>query len=247
MHSAALGGHANVVTLLAKEYNVDVMVRANGGITPMHSAAFGGHANVVTLLAKEYGVDVNVRNNTGATPMHYAAARGHVNVVTLLAKEYNVDVMVRNNTGAPPGAGSSSQYQTTTTSKKTKSRLFFCSREWARSNALCSQYQTTTTLARPLKGFSLCQARHQSPARHLIPRDYKGQTIYVCRAPADGKSVYWKQPLVCKTCHTIGKRRANVLSKELMSAASEGAQSSQTPKQPPPSIIINNVAYSVLF
>lgn len=149
---------------------------------------------------------VNFRDKHGRTPMHYAAQKGHVNVVTLLKNLAKKKMNTCKKRKALPGAGSSSQYQTTTTSKKTKSRLFFCSREWARSNALCSQYQTTTTLARPLKGFSLCQARHQSPARHLIPRDYKGQTIYVCRAPADGKSVYWKQPLVCKTCHTIGKR-----------------------------------------
>jgi ankyrin repeat protein len=102
IHYAAQKGHANMVTMSAKEYGVDVNVRDNNGLTPMHHAAAHGQTNVVTLLAKEYGVDVNVRDKDGFTPMHYATGKGQTNVVTLLAKEYGVDVNFRDKYGWTP-------------------------------------------------------------------------------------------------------------------------------------------------
>jgi ankyrin repeat protein len=102
MHSAAYGGHANVLKVLVDEYKVDVMVYADDGATPMHLAACQGHAKVVTLLAKEYKADVMVRCNTGGTPLHSAAREGRINVVTLLIDEHKADVMARDNSGNTP-------------------------------------------------------------------------------------------------------------------------------------------------
>ena len=84
MPYAAWKGHTNVMTLLAKEYGVDVNVRDNIGATPMHYAAYGGHTNVVTLLATEYGADVNPKSKNGLTPKRIAERAGQIVCVALI-------------------------------------------------------------------------------------------------------------------------------------------------------------------
>jgi hypothetical protein len=72
------------VTLLAKEYGVDVNVLDKNGATPMHFAANKGHTNVVTLLAKEYGADVNPKAKNGITPKQIAERAGQIHCVALI-------------------------------------------------------------------------------------------------------------------------------------------------------------------
>ena len=70
LHSAAMQGHADVVTALLEAGAIVDAVNKQGQ-TPLHVTAGQGHADVARALLAA-GAIVEVVNKQGDTPLHYA-------------------------------------------------------------------------------------------------------------------------------------------------------------------------------
>ena len=82
LHSAAGGGHANIVRMLL-DVGVDKDARGYGGCTALHLAAYWGNEEVVRLLI-EAGVNIHAKRHDQATARYLAAAGNHEIVENLL-------------------------------------------------------------------------------------------------------------------------------------------------------------------
>jgi ankyrin repeat protein len=71
LHSAACGGHINIVNKLLR-WGAKVSARGQKGETPLHVAASAGHVETVKALLK-CGANVSYKNVQGDTPLHSAA------------------------------------------------------------------------------------------------------------------------------------------------------------------------------
>jgi len=99
LHSAAFGGHVEIVKLLL-ERGADPNAKTDDGLTPLHIAAFKGHVDVVRVLL-EHGANPNAKDNNGQTPLHYAVQEGHVEIVKSLL-ERGADPRIADNGGHIP-------------------------------------------------------------------------------------------------------------------------------------------------
>ena len=100
--SAIKGGYLNVCKLLIEEYNADVNLSDDDGITPLHLASKLGHLEICRFLCK-YVLDKNTLDKDGVkTPLLSAILGGHLNVCNLLIEEHKVDVNLSNNYGMTP-------------------------------------------------------------------------------------------------------------------------------------------------
>jgi ankyrin repeat protein len=100
LHSAAAGGHKEVVEFLIN-MGSDVSAQNRAGQTPLHIAAGGGYLDVVRLLIKS-GADVHAKDRGGRTPMDLAQKAEHKEVVDLLRKRMQVhDVAITKVSAAP--------------------------------------------------------------------------------------------------------------------------------------------------
>ena len=70
LHSAAAGGHAELVKLLL-EHGADPNALQAGGFTPLHAAAQNGDVETIGALLF-HGADADVKSAEGKTPLHYA-------------------------------------------------------------------------------------------------------------------------------------------------------------------------------
>ena len=85
LHSACIGGHTEVVSLLLATNRVDINAKiSHSGFTPLHLACKRGNIEVVELLLTTNRVDVNAKNAFGEIPLHYACFKGDIEVVRLL-------------------------------------------------------------------------------------------------------------------------------------------------------------------
>lgn len=74
LHSAAFGGHLEVVEFLL-EKGAEIEAANGGGFTPLHLATFAGHREVVELLLDQ-GANINALNEKmGATVLDFAFTR----------------------------------------------------------------------------------------------------------------------------------------------------------------------------
>lgn len=84
LHSAAEGGHKDIVDLLLF-YNATIDTRGISDVTPLHLAAHKGRVSVVELLLRNGApVDALMSPSFGYSPLFMAADMGHTRVVTLL-------------------------------------------------------------------------------------------------------------------------------------------------------------------
>ena len=90
---AAMGGHTDVLDLLAGEFDAKI------GVDHLIGAARWGLIAMIDHLAKEYEVDPNGADQQGWTALHWAASRGRVRVVKHLVEKHNVDIHVENQWG----------------------------------------------------------------------------------------------------------------------------------------------------
>jgi len=90
---AAMGGHTDVLDLLASEFGARIV----GGL--IHAAEWG-HAAMIDHLVEEYGVDPNwVVGVDWWTALHYAASRDRVRTVKHLVEKHKVDIHKRTSEG----------------------------------------------------------------------------------------------------------------------------------------------------
>ena len=85
LHIAVYHGHLDVARLLVKEFDVDVAVTFNKGVTALHIAAQTGNAEAARVLVEELGAPTESRTSDGWTPIHVATLGKHKNVVRALA------------------------------------------------------------------------------------------------------------------------------------------------------------------
>ena len=83
---AALGGHTDVVDLLAGEF------RARIDVNCLTWAARNGQDAMIDHLVERYGIDPNVADGGGRTALHWAAAYDRVRTVKHLVEKHNVDI-----------------------------------------------------------------------------------------------------------------------------------------------------------
>ena len=86
---AAMGGHTDVLDLLASEFGAEI------GVDGMIDAASWGHDAMIDHLVERYGVDPNAGDDYGWTALHYAARDGRVRTVKHLVEKHNVDIHKR--------------------------------------------------------------------------------------------------------------------------------------------------------
>ena len=87
---AAMGGHTDVLDLLASEFGAEI------GVDCLTCASEWGHDAMIDHLVERYGVDPNgAEDGTGWTALHRAARYGRVRTVKHLVEKHNVDIHKR--------------------------------------------------------------------------------------------------------------------------------------------------------
>ncbi|GAW25509.1 hypothetical protein SAMD00023353_0800260 [Rosellinia necatrix] len=82
LHSAAAGGHGEMIELLLQHHAKPDLAQLRGGSTPLHLAAAGGHEAAVRALVRI--AFVNIVDDLGRTPLHVACLGCHSAVVDVL-------------------------------------------------------------------------------------------------------------------------------------------------------------------
>ncbi|CAG0889063.1 unnamed protein product [Darwinula stevensoni] len=94
LHLAISFKHVQTVTRLLLHSNIDIEVKAEGGLTPLHLAAGTDQAKVASKLML---LDVNLeeQSDLGLRALHYAAWYGSKNAASILLKEADVNAKTR--------------------------------------------------------------------------------------------------------------------------------------------------------
>jgi hypothetical protein len=90
---AAMGGHTDVLDLLASEFGARI------GVYYLTGAAEWGQHAMIDHLVEEYGVDPNGVDDYGWTALYLAAIHGRVRTVKHLVETHNVDIHKRHRYG----------------------------------------------------------------------------------------------------------------------------------------------------
>ncbi|XP_078254841.1 transient receptor potential cation channel subfamily A member 1-like [Rhinoraja longicauda] len=92
LHHAAGAGHLNILTLIIKHANFEILnVIDSNGNTPLHWAAEKNQTHIVqTLLDK--GANPNILNNVHLSPLHMAIFLNHNDVVKALVSHKSTDL-----------------------------------------------------------------------------------------------------------------------------------------------------------
>ena len=83
---AAMGGHTDVLDLLASEFGARI------GVYCLTYASTWGQDAMIDHLVEKYGVDPNGVDGVGWTALHNAAWSGRVRTVKHLVENHNVDI-----------------------------------------------------------------------------------------------------------------------------------------------------------
>jgi len=95
---AAMGGHTDVLDLLASEFGAEI----GGGC--LIWAARLGHNAMIDHLVEKYGLDPNdVAGGSGKKPIHVAVFGGRARTVQHLVEKHNVDIQARLKRFEQPG------------------------------------------------------------------------------------------------------------------------------------------------
>lgn len=101
LHSAAVGGNLQLISLLVERCGKDAVTLADPeGWTPLLSAVSCGHEEVAKLLLS-LGANPNAATRQGRTPLHYAASKGRVGMIKLLLQSGAI-ATTKDCTGALP-------------------------------------------------------------------------------------------------------------------------------------------------
>ncbi|HEY9151462.1 MAG TPA: ankyrin repeat domain-containing protein [Anaerolineales bacterium] len=85
LHSAAAGGHTELVKLLL-EHGANPNAVQKSGFTPLHAAAQNGDVQSIHALLF-HGADADIKSAEGKTPLDYAAEGNKTKAVELLKRE----------------------------------------------------------------------------------------------------------------------------------------------------------------
>ena len=102
MNAAAIGGHAETLSLLL-EHGADVDPKGVYGFTPLHDASFKGHLEAGRCLL-DHGADINARCDRyfkDSTPLHHAASFEFLDYTRMLLKR-GAAINVVNDRGNTP-------------------------------------------------------------------------------------------------------------------------------------------------
>ncbi|XP_046564883.1 serine/threonine-protein phosphatase 6 regulatory ankyrin repeat subunit B-like isoform X2 [Haliotis rubra] len=94
LHSACLGGHANIVSRVLKLGKVDINSRGQCRRTPLMMAARMEDKEIFDLLVKE--ADTTLEDDDGNTILHHASEGGNVDIMKDALGVTNVDINARN-------------------------------------------------------------------------------------------------------------------------------------------------------
>ena len=83
-HAACTSGSISLVKVL-EQYNANIKMLDNDGVTALHSTALAGSLTLFKYLVKHHQLDPNCKSNTGMTPLRLAGISGNVNIVEYLA------------------------------------------------------------------------------------------------------------------------------------------------------------------
>ena len=100
LHTAASGGHVDMMRLLLSQNSDYLHALANNNYTPLHSATMGGSCQAVSFLLSR-GAKPNRTGSSAMTPLHIAAAEGYEDIVQLLLL-HDADVNAKNDDGNTP-------------------------------------------------------------------------------------------------------------------------------------------------
>ena len=100
LHTAAVGGHVDMMRLLLSQNSDNLHALADNNYTPLHSATMGGSCQAVSFLLSR-GAEPNRTGSSAMTPLHIAAAEGYEDIVHLLLL-HDADVDAQNDEGNTP-------------------------------------------------------------------------------------------------------------------------------------------------
>ena len=86
LHSAALHGREEVVSLLVHDFGCDPNVKGAFDRTLLHSACIGGNSDLVKTHLSMHQANINVQDAEGNTPLHLAALYGNEDVASVLVE-----------------------------------------------------------------------------------------------------------------------------------------------------------------
>ncbi|XP_067656244.1 serine/threonine-protein phosphatase 6 regulatory ankyrin repeat subunit B-like [Haliotis asinina] len=101
LHSAAAGGHVDMVEYILSQSIVDINIRNKEGVTPVMTAAGRGRREVYDLLVAK-GADVSLVAHGGFNILHSAVKGGHVEIVKRVLSQGIVDINSRDKEGVTP-------------------------------------------------------------------------------------------------------------------------------------------------
>ena len=84
VHAACASGSISLVKVL-EQYNANINMLDNDGVTALHSTALAGSLTLFKYLVKHHQLDPNNKSDKGMTPLHLAGISGNVNMVEYLA------------------------------------------------------------------------------------------------------------------------------------------------------------------
>jgi ankyrin repeat protein len=101
VHSAVLGGQADVVRMLIRRFEIDKDIHDGNGWPPVHSAAWAAQMDMIELLIKEFGVDPGSTDKHGKTPLLLGVvARLDFGAVRAMHENLKCDVKTRDPFGS---------------------------------------------------------------------------------------------------------------------------------------------------
>ena len=99
LHSAAYGGHLDVLHYLIDNNKCDPNVSDDDDVTLLHISSYKGHINIVTYLVGTCNVLVDAVDSYNTTAVMYATLGGQDEVVNLLISKYQCDTSVCSKAG----------------------------------------------------------------------------------------------------------------------------------------------------
>nr|prf alpha latrotoxin [Latrodectus tredecimguttatus] len=100
LHYAILYKHDDVASFLMRSSNVNVNLKALGGITPLHLAVIQGRKQILSLMF-DIGVNIEQKTDEKYTPLHLAAMSKYPELIQILLDQGS-NFEAKTNSGATP-------------------------------------------------------------------------------------------------------------------------------------------------